>query len=381
MPVYVRGYGFTDVREHWNKSMEDLALEACIKALEMAGLSGKNIDKIIVSNALGEYLNHKGHLGALIADTLGIINKPAIRVEAASASGGIAVHQAFLELKGETARNILVIGVEKMADVLPNSIYTARSLMIDREYLSSIGATMEALEAIILRLYLEKYKAEHENIMKLAVVSHSNALRAKHAQFPRPITVDTIKRSPYVADPLHFFEVTAPADGAAALVLSNETGSVEIVSSSASTDRFRFFERDDLLWLESVYMAAQDAYNQAKLTHSDIDFVELHDSSTIMGVLEIEALGLSEKGAGHKLLEKDIGFLNSEMPINTFGGLKARGDPIGATGVYQIAEISAQLFGHAGDNQIDNAKTGLALSVGGLGELSVIHILKKKGGF
>lgn len=378
MPVYVRGYGYTAVKEHWNTGLEDLAVDACIEAVDMAGLSPSKVDKIIVSNALGEYLNRKGHLGALIADSLGVLNKSSIRIEAAGASGGMAVHQAFVELKSGGARNVLICGVEKMSDVLPSSIYTAKALMIDRQYLYAIGATLEALEAIILRLYLERYKADHDNIMNLAVISHKNAVSAKHAQFPRAIKLETVKKSPYVADPLHLFEVTAPADGAAALLLSNESGDVEIVASSASTDRFRFFEREDILWLNSVYSSSQVAYEQAKLTHNDIDIVELHDISTIMGVLELEALGIAERGKGHELIGNNLGLLNSDKPINTFGGLKARGDPIGATGIYQIAEISEQLHGQAGNNQVDNAKTGLALSMAGLGELSVINILSKR---
>jgi len=377
MPVYVKGYGFTKVREHWDAGLEELAVDACLKAIDMAGLSIKNIDKIIVANALGEYLNHKGHLGALIADSLGLLNKAAIRIEAAGASGAMAIHQAFIELKSSEAKNILVCGVEKMSDALPSTVYTARSMMIDRPYLTAIGATLEALEAILLRLYLDRYKAKHENIMNLAVISHSNAVNAKHAQFPKAITLETVKKSPYVADPLHLFEVTAPADGAAALILSNLSGGVEIIASDASSDKFRFFERDDILWLESVYSVAQSVYNQAKLTHSDVDFIELHDISTIMGVLELEALGLAEKGAGHELIGNGLGLLNSEKPINTFGGLKARGDPIGATGVYQVAEVAAQLYGQADRNQLDNARIGLALSVSGLGELSVINVLRK----
>ena len=378
MPVYVAGYGFTKVKEHWNSSLEELAVDACLEAVDMAGVSLKNIDKIIVANALGEYLNRKGHLGALIADSLGVLNKTAVRIEAGGASGGMVIHQAFVELKAGEANNILVCGVEKMSDALPSAVYTARALMIDRQYLSAIGATLEALEAILLRLYLDRYKAEHDNIMNLAVISHGNAVNAKHAQFPRAITIETVKKSPYVADPLHLFEVTAPADGAAALLLSNSSGEAEIIASSAASDRFRFFERDDPLWLESVYSAVQSAYAQAKLTHDDIDFIELHDVSTIMGVLELEALSFADKGTGHKLIGDKFGDLSSEKPINTFGGLKARGDPIGATGIYQVAEIAAQLLNQADKNQLDNARTGLALSLSGLGELSVINILRKK---
>jgi len=377
MPVYVRGYGLTKVSEHWKKNPNDLIVEACLKAIDHAGIDTKKVDKIYVANALGEVINKKGHLGALIADELGLIGRPAIRIESASASGGIAIHQATIDIKAG-ARNILVCGVEKMTDVLPRAIYTARALMNDWETLTAIGASFEALEGLLLRMYLERYGATHENIMKAAVISHQNALNARHAQYRRPLSIDAIKKSPYVADPLHMFEITAPADGAAAVVLSSESGDVEIASSIVVTDRFRIFEREDPLWLESVYKAAQQAYMSMNITHRDLDFIELHDVSTIMATLEIEALGITEKGAGHSFFARDNGLLNSERPVNTFGGLKARGDPIGATGVYQVVEATMQLMNEAGNNQIENAKLGLTLSMGGLGELSVIHILKKR---
>jgi len=307
---------------------------------------------------------------------LGIPAKGGITIEAAGASGGLAVHQAFIDIKAG-ARNILVCGVEKMSDALPSYVYSAKAMMEDWQYLFAVGASFEALQGILLRMYLDQYNAPHENIMMVAVVSHKHAVTAEHAQFRREITVDTIKKSPLVADPLHLFEITAPGDGAAALVLSSETGDSEILASSIAGDRFRFFERENPLWLDSVYLAAQKAYEEAKLTLDDIDLIEIHDTSTILGVLEIEALGLAEKGEGHKFFSEGKGFLNGEKPVNTFGGAKARGDPIGATGVYQIVEIVKQLVGDAGKNQVDNAKAGLALAVGGIGALSVVHILRK----
>jgi len=376
MPVFVKGYGYTKVKEHWNKNIEDLALEACLEAIEMANIPIKKIDKIYVSNALSQYFNRRGHLGALIADALGVPGTPAVRIEAAGASGGAAVHQAFVELK-RGGGNVLVCGVEKMTDVLPINVYTARALMEDWQYLTAIGATFEAIEALLLRMYIERYNAEHENIMNLAVIVHKNAVGAEHAQYPKAITIETVKKSPYVAEPLHLFETTAPADGAAAILLSSDQGDVEIKSSQISSDVFRFFERSDPLWFESTYNAAQAAYSELGITHKDIDFFEIHDVSTILGILEIEALGLTEKGAGHIFVREDKGLLESDVPLNTFGGLKARGDPIGATGVYQIAESAAQLYGMAGKNQLDNVRRGLALSVGGIGSISVIHILEK----
>ncbi|MHA1609214.1 MAG: thiolase C-terminal domain-containing protein [Candidatus Njordarchaeales archaeon] len=377
MPVLIRGYGLTSVGEHWDKNLVDLAVEACLQALETANIRPADIDIIYVANALSNYLNHQGLLEAYLADYLGVSGKTIIRVESDGASGGLAIHQAIRDIHSG-AKNVLVCGVEKLTDVLPAQFISARNLANDWLFLSSIGATYEALQAIMLRLYMEKFNAPHEDIANLAVVSHEHAVTAPHAQFPRNISIEAVMKSPMVADPLHIFEIPAPGDGAAAVILSSEKGDVEIIGSGVANDVFRLYERNDILWLESVYMAMQKAIKQAGISRDEIDFLELYDSSTIMGVLELEALGFAERGEGYKLVASDDIKLNGRLPVNTFGGLKARGDPIGATGIYQIAEAYMQLTNNAGRNQVDKARIGLTVSIGGIGALSVINILRKR---
>lgn len=376
MPVYIRGVGLTKVSEYWKKSIYDLVVEAGLEALDSSGIDPSEIDRIYVANALGQYINRQGHLGAYVADALGLLNTGAVRVEGTGASGGMAVYLGYKDLLAG-AENILVLGVEKMTDVLPTHVHTARSLAEDWSYLTSIGATFEGLEAILYRLYMKRYNVDQEKIAMLSVISHSHAEGVKHAQFPRKINLESVMRSPIIADPLHLLEIPAPCDGAAAVVLSKK-GNVKIDAVEMSTDEFRVFEREDPLWLDAVHDSMKKALTNAKLGINEIDFVELYDVSTILGVLELEAMGFADKGKGVELISEEVIGLNGKIPVNTFGGLKARGDPMGATAIYQIIEIYKQLIGEADRNQIDNAKIGLSLSLGGLGNTAVISILSRK---
>ncbi|MCD6491184.1 MAG: thiolase C-terminal domain-containing protein [Candidatus Njordarchaeia archaeon] len=376
MPVYIRGVGLTKVSEYWKKSIYDLVVEAGLEALDSSGIDPSEIDRIYVANALGQYINRQGHLGAYVADALGLLNTGAVRVEGTGASGSMAVYLGYKDLLAG-AENILVLGVEKMTDVLPTHVYTARSLAEDWSYLTSIGTTFEGLEAILYRLYMKRYNVDQEKIAMLSVISHSHAEGVKHAQFPRKINLESVMRSPIIADPLHLLEIPAPCDGAAAVVLSKK-GNVKIDAVEMSTDEFRVFEREDPLWLDAVHDSMKKALANAKLGINEIDFVELYDVSTILGVLELEAMGFADKGKGVELISEEMIGLNGKIPVNTFGGLKARGDPMGATAIYQIIEIYKQLIGEADRSQIDNAKIGLSLSLGGLGNTAVISILSRK---
>jgi len=376
MPVYIRGVGLTKVSEYWKKSIYDLVVEAGLEALDSSGIDPSEIDRIYVANALGQYINRQGHLGAYVADALGLLNTGAVRVEGTGASGSMAVYLGYKDLLAG-AENILVLGVEKMTDVLPTHVHTARSLAEDWSYLTSIGTTFEGLEAILYRLYMKRYNVDQEKIAMLSVISHSHAEGVKHAQFPRKINLESVMRSPIIADPLHLLEIPAPCDGAAAVVLSKK-GNVKIDAVEMSTDEFRVFEREDPLWLDAVHDSMKKALANAKLGINEIDFVELYDVSTILGVLELEAMGFADKGKGVELISEEMIGLNGKIPVNTFGGLKARGDPMGATAIYQIIEIYKQLIGEADRSQIDNAKIGLSLSLGGLGNTAVISILSRK---
>jgi len=377
MPVYVKGVGLTKVSEHWEKNLVELAVEAAEDAIETGNINPKRIDKIIIANAVSQYLLRQSHLGPLIADYLGLRGIPAISIEAAGASGAMALHMGFREILSG-AENILIIGVEKLSDNLSEEVTGAIALAEDWEFLAGLGITFEAIQGIMLHHYLNRYNPPRENIAKMAEISHKHAAKSLHAMYPFPTTVEKVLKSPPYADPLRLLEIAGRGDGAAAVILSRNDGDVEFLTSESATDVFRLFERDDILNLNAVYEATKRALSKHNLRLNDINVLELHDTSTIMAVLELEAMGFSERGKGHELLANGTLELNGKIPANTFGGSKARGDPIGATGVYQFVEIYKQLIEDAGFNQIDNAKVGMSVTIGGVASTAVINILRRR---
>jgi len=375
MGVYIAGVGMTKVGERWDKGIVDLAEGVAINALEDANI--KKIDYVIVSNMVTEFSNRYGNLSGAIVDAIGMIGTPYFRVETACGSGGSAVHLAYSIVKG-MGKNVLVIGVEKLSDFVTTVNTSAMMLAEDWVTGLNVGGTFVSLNALALRYYLERFNADHDQIMMLPVICHKHALTNPYAQFRREITLEMVKKSPVVADPLHLLECSAYGDGAAALVLSPDKGDVEIVASVVATDVFRVPNRADPLIFESVKLAAQKAYTEAKVTPSDINVLEIHDAFSITGVIAFEDLGFAKKGKGWKMMKEEVIGLNGRVPTNTFGGLKARGHPVGATGVYQIAEIALQLRGEAGDNQVENANIGLAENIGGIATTAAVHILRRR---
>lgn len=362
------------VSEHWDKSIIDLATEAGLRALEDANT--RQIDYLIISNMNSVFNNHQSHLATAIADNLGLLGIPTYRVDAACGSGGTAVNLAY-EIVKNTGKRVLVIGVEKLSDSTTTT--NTSSMMLAEDWATGLvsGGTFVSLNALALRYYLDKYKADHDRIMMLPVIEHKNAVRNPYAQFRREITLDAVKKSPYVADPLHLLECSAYGDGAAAVVLDNSKGDVEILASEVATDAFRIANRDNPVRFNAVFEAAKRAYEKSNITSDDIDIIEIHDAFSITGVIALEELGFAKLGEGWKLIsEENIG-LNGYLPTNTFGGLKARGHPVGATGVYQIVEISLQLRGDASDNQVDGVKVGLTENIGGIATTAAIHILRR----
>ena len=375
-PVYIAGVALTPIGEHWELSLRDLACEAALKALEKAEV--ERIDALYVANMGAAPLQSQLHLGALMADALGLYGLPAMRVEAAQASGGVAVHEAHLAVASGLYDSVLVVGVEKMSDALPQEVRSALAMAEDQEYTAYTGVTDVGLCALLHRLYMERYEAKPEEIAALAAISHEHAVGCPHAQYPFRVSVERILSSPMEADPIHMLECSGIGDGAAALVLTADRGDVEIAASTVAVDHFFLTERGDPLILEAVRAASRRAYETAGISPRDVDLVELHDSTTIMGILSLEDLGFVEKGFGARYVSEGNVRRGGELPVNTFGGLKARGNPVGATGVYQVAEIALQLLGEAGRCQVEDAEVGLAENLGGIASTASITILRRR---
>ena len=378
--IFVAGMGFTKIGDLWDKSIIDLAVEAGFKAMKASGTS--NIDQVIVGNMFSAYSSNQEHLGAMIADGLGLMGVPAFKVEAANSSGSAALNVGYTAIKSGMADSALIIGVEKMRDLEPSKIIEAISLAESAEFTQFFGATFASLNAMLTKLYMQNYGVTVDELSAFPVLAHKNASLASHAQFRKQITSDDVAKSMIVSDPLRLLDCAPVGDGAAAIVMVSEEKAseakskvVELKSSTIATNRFNLYERDDMLEFSATRRAAEKALSKASVSIKDLDFIEVHDAFTIMAALSIEAMGLSDKGMGAKDAKAGRFDLKGEFPINTFGGLKARGNPIGATGVYQIAEAYLQLTDQAGQNQVKDAEFGMIHSLGGIDTTSIIHVL------
>ena len=382
--VSIIGIGQTPVAEHWGTSIRDLAAEAAQAALDDAGL--QKVEALYVGNMLAGELSHQEHLGALIADFIGLRGVEAARVEAADASGGAALRQGYLAVASGAVDLALVIGVEKFTDVVGNYRLGALTTSMDADYESAQGATPIALAALIMRRYMYEFGVEAGDFAGFSINAHAHGALNPRAMYRNRLRPESFARAPVVAPPVTLFDAAPEGDGAAALVLTTTERAIDLVpapvriaASAVATDALAVHERSDPLFLSAANISAGRAYERAGIGPQDIDLFELHDAFTILAVMTLEACGFAEQGTGYRLgNEAGIG-LKGSIPISTFGGLKARGHAGGATGVYQAVELVLQLRGEAGDNQVPDAQIGMAQNLGGMGGTAITHILRTIG--
>jgi acetyl-CoA C-acetyltransferase len=323
------------------------------------------------------------HLGALVADALAMKGVEAMKIEAACASGAAALRVGMMAVASGMQDFVLAVGVEKMTDTPGGETSAALAMAADAEYEVSQGVTFVALNALLMRRYMYEYGWERKDFANFAVNAHKNAVNNPNAMFPRPITAERYANSPTIADPIGLFDASPICDGAAAVILapaelarSLSVAPVYIRGSATATMPIAVHDRADPLALGAARLSAQRAYEMAGVGPEDLDFFELHDAFTIMSALSLEASGFAERGQGVRLaLEGDIA-LDGRIPVTTMGGLKARGHPVGATGLYQVAESVLQLRGLAGANQLPNARLGMTQNIGGSGATIITHILE-----
>lgn len=383
MKVEVLGIYQTKFGDLWEKSLKDLITEASFGAIQDGNLKREDIDAIFVGNMLAAKTSNQEHLGALVSEILGI-NVPATRVEAACASGGLALFNAINAIESGLYKTALVLGVEKMTDLSPAEITTGLIEAGSFEKEGKNGLTFPSLYALISRVYMEKYFLREEDLALIPVKNHFHARLNNKAQFPFEISVDQVMKSPYVADPLKLLDCSPISDGAAAIIISNikkkkekrKKKDVYIIGSAVATDTVALQDRDDFTSLKATKIAARKAYKMAGVEPKDIDIAEVHDCFSIAEILAMEDLGFCKKGEAIKMIKKEETKLGGKLPINTSGGLKACGHPVGATGIKQICEIVTHLRGEAGERQVKDARVGLTHNVGGSGGTAVVHILK-----
>jgi acetyl-CoA C-acetyltransferase len=375
--VFVAGVGLTPAGEHWQTSLRELAY-AAIEAVQQ-DRPGLRPEALFVGNMLAGSLSHQEHLGALVADFAGLRGIEAVTVEAAGASGGAALRQAYLAVASGAVDNALVVGVEKMTDKVGAGVAAAVSTAADSDWESAQGITPVSLAALIMRRYMHEHHVKLRDFAGFSVNAHANARTNPNAMFRNAITADAYLKASMVADPINVFDTAPECDGAAALLVASRPGPVRVrISASAlSTDSLAVHDRRDTLAFEAAQLSAAKAYQQANVRPEDIDVFELYDAVTVFNALGLEAAGFAERGQGWRLAADDAITIKGRIPISTFGGLKARGNPGGATGVYQAGEVVLQLREHAGPNQVQDAKIGMAQAIGGSGATAVTHIFER----
>lgn len=376
------GIGQTPVAEHWESSLRELAGEAIQAALDDAGLSPGQIDALYVANTYGSTISSQSQLGALIADYAGLRGVEAFSVEAGEAAGAAALRTGLMAVASGLVTTALVVGVEKSTDMVGTARTRARSVTLDADYESVHGATLPALAGMLMRRYMADFGVELSAFEGFSINAHSNGKLNQHAMYRNLIKPGAFARAPMIADPVSLFDGAPDGDGAAAVIITRADRAADLVpqpvriaGSGAASDTLALHERADLMAFEAAGLSAQRALAAAGLSLDDIRLMELHDGFTIQTVLTLEALGLAERGAGWRLAGDGTITLTGSRPISTFGGLKARGNPVGATGVYQAIEAVLQLRGAAGANQVADARTALIQNQGGLASTVITHVL------
>jgi len=377
--VAVIGCGMTRFGELWSLSMRDIFVEAALKAIDDAGVD--HIDSMYVGSMTPGLFVGQEHVGALMADYLGSAPVPAVRVESACCSGGMALRLGFFEVASGYSEIIMVGGVEKMTDGA--DVTYALATAADQEYEVYHGVTFPGLYAMIARAHMHQYGTTRKQLATVSVKNHRNGSMNPNAQFPGLVTVDQVINATMVADPLTVLDSSPVSDGAACVILASVDMAkklgrplVKILGTGAATDTLALHAREDITTLAAVRHSARAAYDMAKVTPRDINLAEVHDCFSIAEICIIEELGFVEKGKGGSFTEQGRTALEGPIPVNTSGGLKSKGHPVGATGVAQVVEVVEQLRGAAGKRQIKNARIGLTQNMGGSGASSVVHIFQ-----
>jgi acetyl-CoA C-acetyltransferase len=384
MKIAVLGVGCTKFAELWDKSLNDLIAQAQLSALDDSGICPDQIDAIFVGNMLAQQFNGQAHLGAIAAQQLGI-NVPSMRVENACASGSTALACGIQAVLSGCANVVMVIGVEKMSDV--GIAHAASVLMGAGDFQSEhfVGATFPGLFAMITRVYMQRFGLTSEQLASVSIKNHNNAALNPLAQFNKKITLDDYFKSPIVADPLRLLDCAPISDGAAAIVISsydfakkNNKNGINIIASAQATDTLDIASREELTSFKATRIAGQKAFEMAGIKPQNINVAEVHDAFSMAEIIALEDLGFFANGTAGLATMQGLTQINGSLPVNTSGGLKAKGHPVGASGLSQVVEIVNQLRGRCERRQVQNARFGLTHNIGGIGTTAVVHIFERE---
>ncbi len=379
--VAILGIGQTAIGEQWDKSLRDIGGEAALAALHDAGV--EKVDALFVGNMLSPLVDGQNQLGTYLADWIGLWHQEAVKVEAACGSGAAALRAAIMAVASGEAESALAVGVEKMTDKAGHDVTAALATAADADYEVEQGVSFVGLNALIMKRYMYEFGWKHADFAPFSINAHDNAMYNPFARLHERISTERFEKSAMVATPINLLDASPIGDGAAASVIvpAEKVASlpgrprVIIAASASATDTIAVHSRKDPLFLSAAYQSAKSCYEMAGVGPNDLDVFELHDAFSIMSALSLEACGFAERGQGIRLgLDGEI-CPTGRIPVCTRGGLKARGHPVGATGMYQVVEVVQQLRGECGQTQVAGARIGMAQNIGGSGSTVITHIL------
>lgn len=380
--VAILGIGQTKIDEHWDLSLREIGGNAAFAAMQDAGMD--KVDALFVGNMLSPLIDGQNQLGTYFSDWIGLWKQESVKVEAACASGAAALRAGLMAVSAGDIESALIVGVEKMTDKAGHDITAALATAADADYELEQGISFVGINALIMRRYMHEFGWEHADFAPFSINAHANAIHNPFARLHQKINVDQFEKSSMVATPINLMDASPIGDGAAALIIVpaervaslNGKPRITVAGSASATDSIAVHSRKDPLFLSAAYESSKRAYEMANITPEHIDVFELHDAFSIMSALSLEACGFAERGQGVRLgLDNEIS-PNGRLPVCTRGGLKARGHPVGATGIYQVVEVVQQLRGEGGKTQVEGAKIGMAQNIGGSGATVITHILK-----
>jgi acetyl-CoA C-acetyltransferase len=380
--VAILGIGQTKIDEHWDLSLREIGGNAAFAAMQDAGMD--KVDALYIGNMLSPMVSGQNQLGTFFSDWIGLWGQEAVKVEAACASGAAALRSALMAVASGDVESALVVGVEKMTDKAGHDVTSALATAADSDYEVEQGVSFVGLNALVMRRYMHEFGWKHEDFAPFSINAHANAMHNPFARLHQKITVEQFERSGMVATPINLLDASPIGDGAAAAIIvpAEKVASVKgrprvvVAGSASATDSIAVHSRKDPMFLSAAYESSKRAYEMAGVTKDEIDVFELHDAFSIMSALSLEACGFAERGKGVRLgLDGEISPKGC-VPVCTRGGLKARGHPVGATGMYQVVEVVQQLRGECGETQVDGAMIGMAQNIGGSGATIITHILK-----
>lgn len=380
--VAILGIGQTKVDEHWDLSLRELGGNAAFAAMQDADMD--KVDALFVGNMLSPMVSGQNQLGTFFADWIGLWDQESVKVEAACASGAAAFRAGLMAVASGDIESALVVGVEKMTDKAGHDVTAALATAADADYEVEQGISFVGINALVMRRYMHEFGWKHEDFAPFSINSHANAMHNPFARLHEKISVEKFEKSSMVATPINLLDASPIGDGAAAAIIvpADKVPSLKgkpkitVAGSASATDSIAVHSRKDPMFLNAAYLSSKRAYEMAGVGPQDIDVFELHDAFSIMSALSLEACGYAERGQGVRLgLDNEI-CPTGRVPVCTRGGLKARGHPVGATGMYQIVEIVQQLRGECDKTQVDDAAIGMAQNIGGSGATIVTHILK-----